>query len=159
LFSRESLNRLYPPLYYFVTNFRQWIWFGTQALVSFRATTNEYTRPFWNLNRLKGWDRVRFLDSLGAVAADAASKLPPAVECPTWIASLRSSAAVSSARSSARILISLPFHGWLERAWPRRSCAIPRNPLSGRNNWSSKASQLSVHPWLKKQVDRRPQSL
>ena len=53
----------------------------------------------------------------------------------------RSSAATSSARSSAYVSMSLPFHGWPERPWPLRSWAMQRYPRAARKIiWSSQAS-------------------
>jgi hypothetical protein len=43
-------------------------------------------------------------------------------------------AKVSTARSSAYVSKSLPFHGWLERPWPRPSCAMQRYPRDARKN-------------------------
>src|SRR5688500_8175271 len=56
--------------------------------------------------------------------------------------------------------MSLPFHGWLERPWPRRSWATQRKPLDARwNICVSPASALNGQPRLKTIVGPEPQSL
>ena len=67
---------------------------------------------------------------------------------------------MSWARSSAKVSMSLPCQGWLERPWPRRSWAMHRKPREARKSiWSSKASELSGQPWLKTTGWPVPQSL
>ena len=56
--------------------------------------------------------------------------------------------------------MSLPCQGWLERPWPRRSCAMQRKPFDARwNICDSQASELSGQPWLKLTTGPEPQSL
>src|SRR6516165_4033854 len=51
------------------------------------------------------------------------------------------------ARSSAYPFMSFPDQAWLDRPWPRRSCATTRNPFWARKSiCSSQASELSGHP-------------
>ena len=56
--------------------------------------------------------------------------------------------------------MSLPFQGWLERPWARRSWAMARKPLEATSMaWSSQASAFSGQPWLNTTGCPLPQSL
>jgi len=44
--------------------------------------------------------------------------------------------------------MSLPDEGWLDRPWPRRSCAMARKPFCARNSsCPSQASAFNGQPW------------
>src|SRR6266852_8017036 len=55
--------------------------------------------------------------------------------------------------------MSFPDEGWLERPWPRRSCATTRKPCCARNSsWPSHASALSGQPCENVTTGPSPQS-
>jgi hypothetical protein len=61
---------------------------------------------------------------------------------------------------SAYPFMSLPDEAWLERPWPRRSCATARQPFWARNSsWPSQASALSGQPCENVTGGPWPQSL
>ena len=71
-------------------------------------------------------DEHRFCDAIGSVTADIARHLAAAGRMTDEDDVSQVERSISSARSSAYCSRSFPFQGWLERPWPRRSCATPR---------------------------------
>jgi len=65
--------------------------------------------------------RTALATRLGAVATDGAGDFASAHGVADEDGSLRSRRSMSWARSSAKVSMSLPCQGWLERPWPRRS--------------------------------------
>src|SRR4051794_12991188 len=73
---------------------------------------------------------------------------------------LRSSALITDARSSSYPSLSLPNEAWLDRPWPRRSCATTRNPFCAKQSiCPSHASELRGQPCENVTIGPLPESL